>query len=413
MDNFNKFIGDAKNISLSKEEKTRMREHLLVYMKEYPATERQHITERSLKWFESLTLMLKPMPLILILALLIGGGTSYAAEGALPGDALYAVKVNVNEEVRGWLAASDQDKASWEAKRADRRLTEAEELAADGRLDSEVQARVAFNFDTHAERVQERIETFEANEDFKAAVDISAKFETSLRAHENILERLAERQDEAQSRIVALQKKVKIGADAALHVRVKAEEGVSSDVSTEGRTFAEGKMHAAENKVAEVKRYLTRIKTALGMEATAKADARLVVAEDVLAEGEAKFDASAYGEAFVLFQEAHDIAQEAKLLIEARKNLNIEVKFNSDARNQRIRIEQKDDNSSESNADDDNDADDADDDSSESKDEKNATSTKADIELEVKLNDIRLDIRDIESGIESETDAKGTLRLGF
>ena len=65
------------------------------------------------------------MPIILILALMFGGGgISYAAEGAVPGDALYPIKVSVNEEVRDLVAFSPEAKADWETRRLERRLAE-------------------------------------------------------------------------------------------------------------------------------------------------------------------------------------------------------------------------------------------------------------------------------------------------
>ena len=38
-------------------------------------------------------------PLILIIILIIGGGASFAAEQAVPGNLLYPVKISINEKV--------------------------------------------------------------------------------------------------------------------------------------------------------------------------------------------------------------------------------------------------------------------------------------------------------------------------
>lgn len=59
-----------------------------------------------------------------------------------------------------------------------------------------------------------------------------------------------------------------------------------------------------------------------------EAEARLKVAEETIAEGKVKLEAKAYGEALALSQKAHRIAQEAKLLLQANKELKVEVKFN-------------------------------------------------------------------------------------
>jgi len=60
--------------------------------------------------------------MILILASIMG--TSFAAERALPGDALYGFKVGVNESVRGAFNFDAQDRAQWEITKIERRAQE-------------------------------------------------------------------------------------------------------------------------------------------------------------------------------------------------------------------------------------------------------------------------------------------------
>lgn len=67
----------------------------------------------------------RPVAVGLGALVLFSGGVSYAAEGALPGDSLYKVKVNVNEEVVGFF---HPNKANWEVSRMERRLNELDKL---------------------------------------------------------------------------------------------------------------------------------------------------------------------------------------------------------------------------------------------------------------------------------------------
>src|SRR5262245_19259786 len=57
----------------------------------------RHISQRSFIH----QLFYTPMPVFAVIAIiaLLGGGTSFAAQGALPGDTLYPIKVNVNEKI--------------------------------------------------------------------------------------------------------------------------------------------------------------------------------------------------------------------------------------------------------------------------------------------------------------------------
>ena len=89
--------------------------------------------------------------LVIALMIALGGGVSIAAEGSVPGDTLYTVKTQVNEQVRGMIATSAEAKAEWEAKLAERRLEEAAELEAEGKLDADVEQELSAAFTKHAE----------------------------------------------------------------------------------------------------------------------------------------------------------------------------------------------------------------------------------------------------------------------
>ncbi|MDO8581171.1 MAG: DUF5667 domain-containing protein, partial [Candidatus Omnitrophota bacterium] len=136
----------------------------------------------------------RPMPIFatLLMVALIGGGTSYAAERALPGDPLYPVKVHVNEEVKAALSFSSESKADWDASRAERRLEEAADLAANGKLNAETQLILEDNFQHHADRVETRIAEMQKSENQRAAATVASRFETSLKVHDQILDRIGE-----------------------------------------------------------------------------------------------------------------------------------------------------------------------------------------------------------------------------
>lgn len=84
----------------------------------------------------------------------IGSGTVSAAQGALPGDILYPIKVNVTEPVEAALASSPREKAETNAKFAERRIHEVETLARRGILDEATAAQAARNFDYYAAQVE-------------------------------------------------------------------------------------------------------------------------------------------------------------------------------------------------------------------------------------------------------------------
>lgn len=94
-------------------------------------------------WYTALFAKPTTMPLIAIFAaVLIGGGTSLAAQGSVPGDLLYPVKVGVNENIRSAIAVGADSEARLEAKLLEERVQEAMELKNEGRLEGELATEV-------------------------------------------------------------------------------------------------------------------------------------------------------------------------------------------------------------------------------------------------------------------------------
>lgn len=307
-------------------------------------------------WFRAPIRSLRAMPVagIALAVVLSGGGVAFAAEQALPGDALYPVKVGVNEEVRAVLAMSDEAKAEWEAERATRRLDEAARLSARGELDQEALAAVESGFRTHADKVRTRIAAFEQRGEAAAAAKVSSAFEGSLRAHERILARLAE--DDRDAEAGSLAAAVEDETDAAAETRSRSE-GHVKDGDREGvRTAAEGRLGAAMQKIEQVRGLIAKWQERLGEGATAEAVARLTAAESEVGSGQELLGDGEYAEAFARFQSAHRIAQESVVLLNARIRLDVNVGIGLD----RTRGGDDDDTDEEEDVSEEDDRDDAD-----------------------------------------------------
>lgn len=117
-----------------------------------------------------------PMMIATIIALFISGGTAFAAEGSLPGDTLYPVKIHVTEEVRGWAAFSDEAEARWEMRKAGRRMEEAKELEAEGRLTSEAKAEIEQSISMHAQSFSTEIKALREDGKEEEAKALRAEF---------------------------------------------------------------------------------------------------------------------------------------------------------------------------------------------------------------------------------------------
>ena len=299
MSKFNEIIKKAKAVRMKSEEKSEIRARLYAVargesvMKDSAA---RQIGQRSIifKFF-------KPMPVLasLMIALLAGGGVSFASENSLPGDLLYPVKVGINEEVRARLSVSVAAKASWDAERAERRLTEVEQLSDQGKLTADQQTAIVQKFEEHADHAQERLVKLSLKSDARAAAKVSAKIEGVIKKHGRILAKIGGEQPEIAVATLA--------AKADMSIEVHHDEKRSEQESKIESVAEQGKKSAV-NKIAEVRSFLS----GFDEEIRSKAEARLQLADELIVEANAKVVAQLPGEAFILYRKAHRLAQEAK-----------------------------------------------------------------------------------------------------
>lgn len=108
------------------------------------------------------------------------------AENAIPGDVLYPVKININEEVRGQLNTNPYDKVVWETTRLERRVAEARVLAQAGKLTPEVEANVLAAVEVHSAAAKREIETLRTTDADGAAL-AQMTFATALDVQSSVL----------------------------------------------------------------------------------------------------------------------------------------------------------------------------------------------------------------------------------
>ncbi|HWB33753.1 MAG TPA: DUF5667 domain-containing protein, partial [Candidatus Paceibacterota bacterium] len=180
----NKLTTTAHGIRLSHDEKAVMRARLFEAMEGATYAPVRRTTVRS---SYSIFSMRFAMPIAALLLLVFaGGGTAFAAQGALPGSALYPIKIYVNENVEGALAVTDAAKASYNISVAQTRLEEAETLASQGKLDATTTQQLQANLDAHVAQAQASAASLAAS-DPTAAVEAQVTLDSSLAAHGSIL----------------------------------------------------------------------------------------------------------------------------------------------------------------------------------------------------------------------------------
>jgi hypothetical protein len=262
---------------------------------------------------------LMPFMAAFLSLLLAGGSVSYAAEGSLPGDTLYPVKVRVNEEVRAALTLDAEAKAEWEASRAERRLAEATALMEAKVATPEALDRIEENFAKHEERVEATIAIIEEKKGPEAAARISSHLEASLAAHKTILEKFSGEDDadvsaesdvavvtnglpQSSARILA---KVEKAKEKAKSVRERTEKEVTDEhAAKRAGELADVKLRVTLEIATKLEARLDGNEEGIGARVLLSLDESIVAAERLIATGDAALAEGRYNDAFRAYNEA-------------------------------------------------------------------------------------------------------------
>lgn len=181
----------SQTVKLKKSEQADLRERIVSYMEYHPlpasmkvaavpttkkATRSNILTESFAQYAIPYQMLFKWGGVAAVFVLVF---IPFMAERTVPGDTLYAVKVQFNEEVRSTLTWGSYEKVEWETTRLNRRIAEARLLADEGLLTEEVEASVAAAVQVHSDNAKREIEVLRASDADEATIATIA-FESSL-----------------------------------------------------------------------------------------------------------------------------------------------------------------------------------------------------------------------------------------
>jgi len=225
------FLTSAQRLALGTDEKAQIRAAIL-----------EGIASSSLSTspFRGLLRICSGSMAAITVFVLCGAGVSYAAESALPGDALYTVKVHFTESILLRLSNSLETKAKLQARLVSRRLEEAEKLAEKSKLTAERVAIVQARLIEHVEALEvdlQELAALDQQTSGSIAIDTAAEME----AHENLLQRI--RTDNNPEDVERLLKETR----KARHIAEKIT--VASGI----RNLAEVKAKKADDEIRKTK----------------------------------------------------------------------------------------------------------------------------------------------------------------
>ncbi|TAK57722.1 hypothetical protein EPO17_01190 [Patescibacteria group bacterium] len=187
-------------VALNKQEKDFLLTHLARFMEENPMS--KDVLPGSIKehWYTHILSHLSPpfayqnlVPALAVLFLMLTGVVGAAAQDTLPGDALYPVKIHLNEKLKSFISIGPESQARVQAEFAERRMQEVEKLAETNMLTPEIEASVKSDFNAHIQAVNKNVEILESSGDAKAGKKVHAELKESLHVHKNKLIQLSEK----------------------------------------------------------------------------------------------------------------------------------------------------------------------------------------------------------------------------
>ncbi|TAK58837.1 hypothetical protein EPO14_03355 [Patescibacteria group bacterium] len=339
-----KKVGDATSLSALEQEK--LESGLTEYMAMKPlrtvdSAQGKNYMEAKDSLFPGLFFMhskRKYIPIAIILGLLLSGTASYAAEGAMPGDLLYPVKVGVNEKVVSTLAVSAESKATLEAKFAERRLVEATNLAVDNKLTAHIRAKLSDDFAKHADSAVARTKDLE-KKNASIAIGLASNFESNLSAHEALLVQI-DTQGDADDLVQLIRAKshtigeLRMKAESGVYVRAHTSEDTSASSAIAAKNIEEvdTKERAAlamggvaKTAVKDSAVLLARVSGNLEASANLNAQAQVKTASELLVKGDAFFEKKDFTSAFQSYQNALVAVKRLSVYLNVSKKVRINI----------------------------------------------------------------------------------------
>jgi len=237
-----KFIKIFKSINLSEKEKSILRYKISEFISFNPIRNEVHAPKKSF-YFSIFTFraISKGIAMALVVILVVGGSSvSYASTDALPGDALYPVKINVNEKIEEKLAFTSEAKVNVQTEKVERRLSEAQKLVEKKDFSQEKKEIVKANLKKNVDEVTKTIENLKDEGNIKKALETTSKISPVLEAHKKVL---AEQQVQKKS----------LESETTFSIKTMSENG-SENYEEENEESLLDSVDEAIKKVEEVEK---------------------------------------------------------------------------------------------------------------------------------------------------------------
>lgn len=188
----------ASETRLNQKEKDALRTRILTYMEYHPRqyTARKKHTVPVFSFISHMSASLRAVSAFGAVAAITLTLVPYFAEGAKPGDLLYAIKTGVNEPLRSITLSTPAEKITFETKLLERRVEEAKLLIEEGKLDAAAEEKLSVNIKRHTDTIQKNIEELKTTDTENADV-AQTEFTSVLATSDTIVSALTNDDDQA------------------------------------------------------------------------------------------------------------------------------------------------------------------------------------------------------------------------
>lgn len=265
----------ADSVRLSALERRDLRERLQAYMEYHPLPaemqKKQPVSGSKLSRVSTIRVdMFQVSKFLGSFAAIILVAVPLMAEKSVPGDILYPVKVQFNEEVRSSLSLSPYAKVEWETKRLERRIAEARLLASEGKLTPEVEAEVALAVKEHSSAAQQEIAVLRQSDNDEATIAEIA-FASALDVQSEVLE-----SDIKKSTVVSLTATSEGSGNSILAIAGAVDEARKTTSSQSGDGVSYEKLMARlEDETTRAYEYFNTIESVASADEKADIERRL------------------------------------------------------------------------------------------------------------------------------------------
>lgn len=287
------YVAKLKEIKLSDSARTRIQNNLHEYAAFHSVREDE--AGRSIDVVPTGTSLFSfkfaYMPLVILLAVMIGGGTTLAAQGSVPGDFLYPIKTAVNENIREALAVSVDSEAKLQANLLEERLEEARELQAKGRLTADTEITVVAHISAQAKRAEAAAENSSADVKLETKAKIAIALQNFIGTTSLDSKLAAEIPTEAAVKMMASDLATGLYDINSYRADMKARTKALADVMQKNKAkIAAGTYVNLNLKVTEATKFTADAET------QAEADARVTLDKAATLTGEVESTLSTLGQ---------------------------------------------------------------------------------------------------------------------